>query len=209
MWTRCKNRNIRISPGFLLLIGMLLYLDDGTGLFPWAVGAAVLHELGHIAAAMLFHGRLDALTLSAVGAELRFSYAAPLTYGKESLVALAGPATNLLAGLTALRLGAYPQAAVNLGLGLFNLLPILPLDGGRVLSNLVSEYFDPMVANRVLAVTAGVLIGLLAGFGTVFALEYANAMPLILALWLLLGAVRRENGPGRGEPGKKSSQNQK
>lgn len=193
MWTHRKEQKVQISPGFLLLVGILFYLDDGTGLFPWAAGVAVLHELGHIGAAMVFHGRVEALCLSAVGAELRFSYSAPLNYVRESLVALAGPTANLLTGLAALWLGAYLQAAVSLGLGIFNLLPILPLDGGRVLSNLVSEYFGPAAADCVLAVTAGVLIGLMSGFGTVFILEYANAIPLILALWLLMNAVRRES----------------
>lgn len=203
MWTRRKGPDVRVSPGFLLLAAVLLYLDDGVGLVPWAAGAALLHELGHVTAAMLFHGRVEALTLSAVGAELRFSYPAPLSYGRESLVALAGPAANLVTGVTALWLGAYLQAAVSLGLGLFNLLPILPLDGGRVLFDLVSEHFDPMAADRVLAVTAGVLIGLLAGFGTVSVLEYANIMPLMLALWLLLGAARQKCGPGGSGTGEK------
>lgn len=203
MWTRRNGPDVRISPGFLLLAGILLYLDDGAGVLPWAAGAAALHELGHITASMLFRGRVEVLELSAVGAELRFFYPVPLTYGRESLVALAGPAANLLAGAAALWLGAYLQAAVSLGLGLFNLLPILPLDGGRVLFNVIAERFGPTAADRVLAAAAGVLIGLMAGLGAVAMLEYANIMPLALALWLLLGAARQEGGMRGGAAEKK------
>lgn len=194
MWTHRNAHGLTVTPGFLLLAGLMLYLDDGTGALLWAVLAAITHELGHIAASLALHGRVSALTLSGVGAELRFSYPAPLSYGRENVVALAGPAANLLLGIPAMWLGAYFPAAVCLGLGVFNLLPILPLDGGRVLFNLVSERFGPTAAERVLAVSAGVTIGFLAGFGAVAAVKFANIIPLLLTLWLLLSAMQRGEG---------------
>lgn len=193
MWTRLKKLKVTITPGFLLLLGVMFYLDDGIGILPWAVAAAALHELGHVGAAALFGGRAEALSLSAVGAELRFGYPGVLSYGRESVIALAGPVMNLLAGLPALWMGAYLPAAVCLGLGLFNLLPILPLDGGRVFGSLLAEHFGPDAAERVLAVTAGILIGVLVGLGVVAVVKFANVMLLTAALWLLLGATKKEH----------------
>lgn len=187
-----KRPKVTVSPGFLLLAGFLFYLDDGSGILFWAASAAIFHELGHVAAAMLMGGRVEALTLGAVGAELRFYYPAVLSYGRESLVALAGPAVNLLVGVPMLWAGAHLPAVITFGLGLFNLLPILPLDGGRVLFSLTAEHFGLGAAERVLAVSTGIVVGLLAGFGAIAAAEFANGIPLILAVWLLLSAVGKE-----------------
>lgn len=183
---------IAVSPGFILLAAVLFYLDDGSGIAIWAAAAAFCHEVGHVVAAMLFGGRVEALTLSVVGAELRICYPVMLTYGKECLVALAGPAVNLLLGIPLLCAEAYLPAMITLGLGVFNLLPVLPLDGGRVLYDLVADHFGLDRAECVLAVCTGVVVGLLAGAGAIAAAEFANVIPLMLAIWLLYGAIGKE-----------------
>lgn len=179
------------SPGFLLLLGALFWLDEGIGLLPWGLLACVLHELGHVAMASILGGRVEALSLTAVGAELRIAYGAPLSYGLESLVALAGPAANLLAGGLALWLGWEPAAALCLAVGAFNLLPILPLDGGRVVYGLLANWLDPDWAERLMTALSGCLVGALVGVGAIAAAHYANITLLITALWLLAGVLRR------------------
>lgn len=191
MWISHKRPQVEVSPGFLLLLGVLFWLDEGVGLLAWGLLACLIHELGHVAAALTFGGRVDRLTLTAVGAELCFSYPAPLPYGQDSLVALAGPAVNLLAGSAAMALNCYLPAVLNFGIGVFNLLPIQPLDGGRVLYNLLTEWLDPDWADRLSDAAGGCLVGLLVGAGAVAAAQYANVTLLVTALWLLLGVLRR------------------
>lgn len=182
---------MEVSPGFLLLLGALFWLDEGIGLLPWGLLACILHELGHIAMAALLGGRVEALSLTAVGAELRIEYSAPLSYGQDSLVALAGPAANLLAGGLALWLRWEPAAVLCLAVGAFNLLPILPLDGGRVVYGLLANWLDPDWAERLMTALSGCLVGALVGVGTIAAVHYANVTLLLTALWLLVGVLRR------------------
>ncbi len=193
MWTRRDRPRLVVSPGFLLLLAVLLYLDEGVGLLPWALLACAVHELGHMAAARAFGGRVRQLSLSVVGAELSFSYELPLSYGRESLVALAGPAADLVMGGAALRLGGYLPAVLSMSIGAFNLLPILPLDGGTVLHNLLADWIGPKWADSVLLVTAGILTGVLVGVGAIAAVRYANFTLPLTAVWLLAG-VFRQNG---------------
>lgn len=194
MWT-CRNRpQIEASPGFLLLLGVLFWLDDGVGLLPWGLAACVLHELGHIAAAAALGGQVERLSLTVVGAELRIDYRAPLTYARDSLVALAGPGANLLAGGLFLALNWKLAAALTLVVGIFNLLPILPLDGGRVVYGLIADRLDPDWAERLMTAMSGCLVGVLVGIGAVVAAYYANVTLLFTALWLLAGVLRRESG---------------
>lgn len=194
MWTRPERLRVRCTPGFLLLAALIIYLCDDSALLGYAIGSAAIHELGHVAAAVVQGGRPERLTLSLAGAELFFGYRKPLSYGRESLVALAGPCANLIVGVPALKLGQYLPAAICLGLGCFNLLPILPLDGGVILYDLISARFGPERGELVLAISAGVLIGALLGLGAAALACYANGTLLLTALWLLAGAVRPTAG---------------
>ena len=194
MWT-CRNRpQMEASPGFLLLLGVLFWLDEGVGLLPWGLLACAVHELGHVAAARCFGGRVERLSLTVVGAELRIDYYIPLTYVQDSLVALAGPGANLLAGGLFLALNWELVAALTLAVGIFNLLPILPLDGGRVVYGLIADRLDPDWAERLMTALSGCLVGVLVGIGAVAAAHYANVTLLFTALWLLAGVLRRESG---------------
>ena len=197
MWRNPEQPRVEASPGFLLLLGALFWLDEGVGLLPWGLLACFVHELGHIAAALACGGRVERLSLTMVGAELSFSYRTPLSYGRDSLVALAGPGANLLLGGLFFWQGRHLPAVLTLGLGVFNLLPILPLDGGRVVYGLLAERLDPDWADRLLTASAGCLVGLLAGAGAIAAIHYANVTLLLTALWLLAGVIRH-SGQGRG-----------
>ena len=130
---RLRGR-IRISPGFWLLLGWFAAVN-GWRLLTVVLLAALLHEAGHWAALRLLGGRLLSLRLGPLGAVMEGDWRR-LSYGRELAVALAGPAVNLLCAL-ALRFLPLPEREVFAGahfmLGVFNLLPIGPLDGGRAL----------------------------------------------------------------------------
>ena len=195
MWT-CPDAGAKweVTPGFLLLMAGLLYLDEGAGLLPWAVLACALHELGHLTAAMAFGGRVIRLRLSAVGAELRLDYPRPLSYGRENLVLLAGPAVNLALAIPAFALGLRVLAVSSVWIGAFNLLPIPPMDGGKLAANLLGGWLELPWASTALTVVAAVLAGLLAGVGAIAAAVYGNVTLLLTAAWLLWCTLR----PGRG-----------
>lgn len=191
MWICREGFRFRVTPGFLLLLAGLLYLDEGVGLVPWALLACVVHELGHVIAGWTVKGRIQSLSLSIVGAELAFEYPVPLSYRREILVAMAGPAANLLAGLAAYGMQFYVLAVFSFGIGAFNLLPIRPLDGGTVLSDLLAGLLGPDWSEHILLVLSGVLVGALVGIGAVAALHYANLTLILTAIWLLANVLRQ------------------
>ena len=131
------------------------------------------------------------LELSAVGAQLSLGYSNPLSYGRELAVVLAGPVTNLLLGVVAAQLRLFLLAGVSFGMGVFNLLPICPLDGGRALLAGLSALLGEEIGERVLDVTAGILVGLVAGGGAIVAGYFGNFSLLITTLWLLCLTLRK------------------
>lgn len=105
---------------------VLAALDRSGSVLPilYAMG---VHELAHVVMMLACGGRVRRLTLRF--ADLRID-AAGLGYRQELLAALAGPLVNLICGaLFCMRSPAF--SAYSLMLGIYNLLPVWPLDGGR------------------------------------------------------------------------------
>src|SRR5215218_7995134 len=105
----------------------------------------VLHELGHSAVARYFNIPVRSITLFLLGGVAQITRDAKRP-GPELLMALAGPAVSILLGGVFMALwwftGQGTNAVstmwewlwiMNLGLGIFNLIPAFPMDGGRVL----------------------------------------------------------------------------
>lgn len=141
--------------------------------------AALCHELGHYAALRRRGGWVRAVRISALGAEMQV--AGRMSYGGELLAAAAGPAVNLLLAAALGLLGRwweplYLLAGAQAVLGCFNLLPILPLDGGRMLWLALCWGTDPFLADRVTQAVSLAAAGLL----TVAGAALARRSPFLL-----------------------------
>ncbi len=110
----------------------------------------LVHELGHVFAALGFGWTIREVKLLPFGGVAETEEAGYLPAREEMAVAIAGPLQNVWMGLSAWLLGQWgllsPEWAshliqANLMIGLFNLLPILPLDGGRLVLAWMSCYF--------------------------------------------------------------------
>lgn len=193
-----RRERLRVTPGFLLVLAVLFWLDEGTGLLGWSLLACIAHEMGHYLMGRMMGGRFDWLELSAVGARMNLWYGSPLSYWQELAVVLAGPAVNLAMGWLFAGVKLFLPSGVSFVLGIFNLLPILPLDGGQALFYALSATLDEDWADRVLTVTAGLLVGILAGSGVFLAARYANFTLLITSLWLLwVTLAKKQAGSGK------------
>ena len=138
------KRNLEIGPLVfrdpILLCGVLYVLlwFDASGFLRLGLLAAFLHEWGHILVYCILFRRFPVIEVNLTGFCLR-TRGQEMTLGQTALLAAAGPAVNLLlAGLWELRLEqratirASAFLAANLLTGLFNLLPIPPLDGAQL-----------------------------------------------------------------------------
>jgi len=179
---------VEASPGFFLMLALLLYLDGGL-LFWAALSAALLHELAHFAAARSFGARLRRLRLTAAGAEMQLQTPSPLPYPAEFTIAAVGPLTNLALALLLANLPVPHHdllAGVHLSLGVFNLLPVEPLDGSRLLRLLLAALHNPQWGERSAERLSLTLAATLAALGLVmFLCGGGNPSLLVTALWLL------------------------
>ena len=124
----------------VLLCGMvyLLLYFDASGFLRLGLLAAVLHELGHILVYCIQQRHLPVIEVTMTGFCMRTA-GERLSPRQRLVLAVAGPAVNFaLAGVWAVRLAQAATIrgsafwAANLLTGLFNLLPIPPLDGAQM-----------------------------------------------------------------------------
>ena len=125
-----RSGGIETDGGFWLVLGLMLLLFP-LRFLAGVLLAALIHEAGHIIAIRLTGGQVYRMELHANGARIATS---PMEPGKEILCALAGP---LAGAVTILAWRVFPELALaGLVQTVFNLLPIYPLDGGRVARNI-------------------------------------------------------------------------
>ncbi len=206
---------IYLSKLLLLMVPLVMIMGPGSGsspimallLFALLLGIVLLHELGHSLAAQHFGVKVSHITLWPLGG-VAWMEGLPRDSRIECLVALAGPAVNLVlaAVATPLMLFGGPIAgfvsvfiSINLLLGVFNLLPAFPMDGGRILRAYLARKGDWLAATeRAVAVGKGFAF-LLGAYGLLIGNLY---MPFIaIFLWAMgkreLFTMRmREMGPG-------------
>ena len=177
-------RRLELRPGFVTLCILVCFFFPASLLWPFLL-LGTLHELGHLAALSVCAVPVEGVRLGFFGAVI---HAGPMSLGQEAFCALAGPAANLFAFWTLRR--AWPGAAVaSLALGLCNLLPIRPLDGGRALWAFSARLL-PLPAAMAISGAAEALTLCALGIGALILSRRFGPLPAALYALLLANLAR-------------------
>ena len=182
----CKSK-FDISAGAIFLLSALYFFGGFEALSIVIISAAV-HELGHVVAIKLLGGKIRNLNFDASG--FCMSYSGLESSVKETAALLMGPVFGFVFAYIASYYGnkyyseyLFEAAGVSLVFSLFNLLPALPLDGGRVLFSVIR---NRKTAEKVLDF-CGMSIGIiLIIVGLYFLGSEKGAAFLISGIWVLI-----------------------
>ena len=150
---------VQIRPGFALFM-LLIIVVNGVPMGPWLAGSVavftLMHELGHAVAARRT-GATARISLDFLAGYASFAPTRPLKRWERAGISLAGPFTQISLGCVVLiALGVNPldhdQFAADYwsfaiwwagpAIGAFNLIPVLPLDGGTIAAEVI-DFFAP------------------------------------------------------------------
>ena len=204
-------------------------LPDGepglTGSTYWSVGllgsllfliSLLAHEVSHSVVARHDGIEVEGITLWMFGGVAQFR-SEPTTAGSEFRIAAAGPAMSILLGGVFIAgafgldragvAGVYPAMLfwlgwINLFLGVFNLLPGAPLDGGRVLGAVIWRIRGDRVRAKIAAARCGRIVGILligAGLLELVAIGSFSGLWTSFIGWYLFSAARMEEAHFVGE----------
>lgn len=179
----------------------------------------LLHEGCHALAARACGLPVREVELLPFGGVARIEGLFDLNPSAEFLIAAAGPACNLLLLMAAVTLNSFlplPRNQyrlffdANLGIAALNLLPALPLDGGRMLRGVLSKHFDAVKVTRACAAAGIAVSALLALLFLAAAFKgVMNFSVLLMAVFLCMASWREYvQAPWllyRGFTGKKAS----
>ena len=204
---------VLVSPSWFLVAGLIAYVmgpavdDVQPGLGGWKYlvgvafavalyGAVLLHEASHAIVARRFGYRIQSITLHFLGGATAIDRESERPR-QEFWIAVVGPITSLAVGGAALavhfvlpdgliRLIVDGLAASNLYIGVLNLVPALPLDGGRVLKSAVWAASGRASSGSLVAGWAGrvLAVGLVA-VAILFA-EVVRADMFTVVIWILM-----------------------
>ena len=184
--SRSPDVTVCVRPSALLTPALFLLLTDTPILLAALLPAALLHELAHYAVLRLCGVRAARFTLTGLGASLYVPELHRLSYGAELLSAAAGPLMNLLLWVLLSLTGREELtlfAGAQMVLGVLNLLPVRPMDGGRILWLATAYLTESYTVDRVAAAVG------LAASSALLALCLWLVLTTGSGLFLLLGAL--------------------
>lgn len=193
----------------IFLFFIIFLITKQIKIYALLMAFALIHELGHLAMGIVVGFKPEAISIIPTGFTIKFK-AQPDYYNKkikkanmlaikQILIALAGPVTNLI--IIALAFIYYKITAnieifhlpldmiiyANILIFVFNLIPIYPLDGGRIIREIIhifgGLYSSYIISNRI----AYTSIILLTAIASITILKYHNIAILIIVvyLWIL------------------------
>lgn len=190
---------VRVGVPFAATVTLALLLDE-SGVCALGLLCAVLHESGHLLCLLALGERPRALTFSYYGVRLERSPCAAWRGLRELAVYASGPAANLAAALAFFLVGrrlpgARLAAAVSLLMGLFNLLPCRPLDGGNLLLCLVQERLPPAACERLSVCVSALTLLPLGASGVWLLLHGGNPSLALVTGYLAAVAIFHKSQP--------------
>jgi len=199
-----KILGIKLKINIFLLLLIVIYAYYGVWLEILLIFSAVfLHEMAHSISALILKVKISEIELMPFGGQAKVEDFTGLEPEKEIIIALAGPMLSLLLAGFFYFLFPYNNHAnnyveiftnINLLLGAFNLIPALPLDGGRILRALLSLLLGYKKSTRAASGLGKIIAAAFIGYGAYCFYYSRNHLHLNLLVvgGLLFWAANRE-----------------
>lgn len=126
----------------IFLIIILYILTKNIEVFAMSFIFILLHELGHAITGITLGLKIKKININVLGLSIEFE-----NYGKERInnkiiIDIAGPVINIISFIIAVIFKKEEIAYINILLAIINLLPIYPLDGGRIVKNVLLKKYN-------------------------------------------------------------------
>ena len=206
---------MQIKIDFKIFIIILIFLiTRNIGIYAVLMFFALIHELGHLLCGVSLGFKPASISIIPFGFKLGFKvkcddYNIKVKKGskltvKKILIALAGPVTNafcililiLIQNITnQINVEQFQNAIyANILIILFNLIPIYPLDGGRIMQGLIHIFIGLRESYSYVKTVSNINVILLTAIASILILYYKNIAILlvIIYLWLMVYKCNKE-----------------
>ena len=176
-----RHLHTSVSPWFYIGLSIAVMLIPIPWVISWVL-AATVHECFHLIGIFLTGERIESINLGLYGAKIQTEFSKT---SHEVLTAAAGPLGSAILILFARWMPRVALCGFVQAIG--NLMPIYPLDGGRVLSGILRDLF-PHSGERITSILQIAMLMLISGIG--FYIVYRYGWGLLAVLWPVALAAR-------------------
>lgn len=172
----------------IILVVILFMFFNNIGIYMMFMFFIIIHELSHLVVGIMIGGKPKRVTLNPFGLSLEF-----YSYGKEKslykiLFYLSGPLINLVIALIIIFFEKIPYCKeifyTNLTICIFNLIPIIPLDGGKILKEILKLIFGFEKSTMIVMFLSKLFLTIISFWYSIFIIKIQNVMFLVLIIYL-------------------------
>lgn len=199
MKLRVADVQIEISYTLICVAAVCVILNILEGLL-WCTLAVIIHESGHLLAMIKCGHAPEKIKISAFEIKIFDSKRQSRSEKQNFFIIFSGPAVNFICFIPFYLLYllgnefVLPFAISNLSVGMFNLLPVLSLDGGQLVFIIFRQRVGADKAEKIVDIITFITIFPLAalGFIVLFESKY-NFSLLFVCVYLIISLLTRGN----------------
>lgn len=188
---------IKINLNIFLFI-ILFFFTNQLEIYSLVMIFALIHELAHLLCGVLLGLKAKSLTVMPFGFSIEFEsiiedynkkiLKSNIISIKKIIISLAGPVINLLISILGIILKLDINIIyANIVLLIFNLLPIYPLDGERILENILKVFLGNRQAHKYINLTTNIFTIILTMISSILILKYKNLaiLAILIVIWIM------------------------
>lgn len=177
----------------ILILMMIFFVSKNLWIYLILLGFCIVHELGHVLSGILLGRKIEKFELMAIGCKVKFYDEEEFSTIKDIIISASGPLINFIFVIFFLVQPIHIEYIEfyiygNLLLGVFNLLPIYPLDGGRIVKNILELIKNDISVEEITNSISNITLIVLTMIASILVIYFKNIFIFItiIYLWYIL-----------------------